>query len=113
MKTDIAQCVDMGFDGIVSGILKKDYTLDAERTETLVEASKDLKFTFHRAFDWVKDPKECLDRLEVMDVDYILTSGQQKSAEAGIALLTELHQQAKKIQVMPGGGIRPENVGIF
>ncbi len=113
MKTDIAKCVDMGFEGIVSGILKKDFTLDEERTAALVEASKDLNFTFHRAFDWVKSPLQTLRRLEALGVDCILTSGQQTSAPAGIGLLTELHQNASRINIMPGGGIRPNNVGVF
>ncbi len=113
MKTDIAKCVDMGFEGIVSGVLRKDFILDEERTTALVEASKDLKFTFHRAFDWVKNPLETLRQLEALGVDCILTSGQQKSATAGIGLLTELHQNASRTLIMPGGGIRPNNVGVF
>lgn len=113
MKTDIDQCVEMGFDGIVSGVLKKNFTLDARRIKTLVSASGNLKFTFHRAFDWAKDPLEALTQLESLGVDCILTSGQQKSAEKGIGLLSELHRKASTVTVMPGGGIRAENVGLF
>ncbi len=113
MKTDIATCVDMGFEGIVSGVLKKDFSLDAERTKILIEASGGLKFTFHRAFDWIKNPLEASVKLESLGVDYILTSGQQKSAEEGIALLSELHQKASAISIMPGGGVKPDNINIF
>jgi len=113
MMADIALCVELGFDGIVSGVLNKDYTLDVQRTKQLKEASENLKFTFHRAFDWVKDPHKTLLQLETFDVDSILTSGQQKSALEGIDLLTELHQKASKCSIMPGGGIRPENVHVF
>jgi copper homeostasis protein len=113
MKTDIAQCVDMGFEGIVSGVLKTDSRLDVERIETLIEASQNLKFTFHRAFDWVKSPSETVGQLEALGVDCILTSGQAKSAVEGIELLTELQRQNHTIAIMPGGGIRPENIHIF
>ncbi|SDE14271.1 copper homeostasis protein [Pricia antarctica] len=113
MKTDIETCINMGFKGIVSGVLKKDFTLDVERTKILIEASGDLSFTFHRAFDWVQHPLEALAKLESLGVDCILTSGQQNSAEEGIALLTELHQKAAVITIMPGGGIKPENITIF
>lgn len=113
MKTDIAQCVAMGFEGIVSGVLKKDFALDATRTASLIEASADLRFTFHRAFDWIQHPLEALKKLEALGVQTILTSGRQKSAEQGIRLLTELHRRAKSIQIMPGGGIRPENILKF
>ncbi len=113
MKTDIETCVNMGFEGIVSGVLKEDFTLDADRTKILIEASGDLKFTFHRAFDWIKNPLKALEKLEILGVDYVLTSGQRKSAEEGIGLLSELHQKASTVIIMPGGGVKPENINVF
>lgn len=113
MKTDIATCIELGFDGIVSGILNKDFSLDAKRTRALIEASKNLDFTFHRAFDWVKDPLDTAFRLEALGVDTILTSGQANSAEEGLNLLTELHRRSGAMTVMPGGGIRPANIHLF
>ncbi|MCL4152205.1 UNVERIFIED_CONTAM: hypothetical protein GTU68_020395 [Idotea baltica] len=113
MKTNISLCVEMGFEGIVSGILNKDYTLDEERTQELIKLSDGLQFTFHRAFDWVKNPFETLGRLEVLGVDYILSSGQQKSAVEGIKLLTELQNRASGCTIMPGSGINEFNVAHF
>ncbi len=113
MKHDIELCVDLGFEGIVSGVLHKDFSLDLERTAALREASGNLKFTFHRAFDWVKNPLGTLQQLEDMSVDYILSSGQRKSAPEGIELLARLHRNSNTCAIMPGGGIRPENVHLF
>ena len=113
MKIDVAICNDMGFEGIVSGVLKKDFTLDVERTKQLMEIGKERSFTFHRAFDWVKDPYETLGQLDGLGVDYILTSGQRKSAVEGIHLLNELRQKARHSVIMPGGGIRIENTDLF
>lgn len=113
MKQNIALCIEMGFDGIVSGILHKDFTLDAKRTQKLIDAASGLNFTFHRAFDWVKDPFLVLGQLEDLGVDCILSSGQQKSSPEGLALLAELHQKSKKVDIMPGGGIKPENIHQF
>lgn len=113
MKTDIETCVAMGFDGIVAGVLNTNFSLDADRTTHLIEAAGDLKFTFHRAFDWVQNPLKDLITLESLGVDTILTSGQQKSAEKGIALLQELHQGSSTVTIMPGGSIRPENIHLF
>ena len=79
MKRDIELCVELGFDGIVSGILHNDFTLDVERTKALIDLSGNLKFTFHRAFDWVLDPLSTMKQLETLGVDYILSSGQQNS----------------------------------
>ncbi|CAM4224063.1 copper homeostasis protein CutC [Zobellia nedashkovskayae] len=113
MKEDIALCVELGFEGIVSGVLKTDFSLDIDRTEELIKASGNLKFTFHRAFDWVKEPFETLSQLEALNVDYILTSGQQKSAPEGLDLLNRLHKKASTCTIMPGGGVRPTNVMDF
>ncbi|MGS0525134.1 copper homeostasis protein CutC [Zobellia nedashkovskayae] len=113
MKENIALCAKLGFDGIVSGVLKTDFSLDIDRTEELIKASGNLKFTFHRAFDWVKEPFETLSQLEALNVDYILTSGQQKSAPEGLDLLNRLHKKASTCTIMPGGGVRPTNVLDF
>lgn len=113
MKTNIALCVEMGFAGIVSGVLHKNQILDAGRTEKLIKASKGLKFTFHRAFDWVKDPFETLKQLETLGVNYILSSGQQKSALEGIDLLADLQEKASTCQIIPGSGVNASNVDLF
>lgn len=113
MKKDISLCTELGFDGIVSGVLQKDFMPDMERTRELIHLAAPLKFTFHRAFDWVTDPLETLGQLESLGVDYILTSGQQKSAFEGISLLSELNKKALKCVILPGGGIRGNNVLQF
>lgn len=113
MKTDIALCVALGFDGIVSGALHTNFRLDIERTKELIAVSSDLQFTFHRAFDWVQDPKETLRKLEDLGVATILSSGQKNSAPEGIDLLEELHQQASLCTIMPGGGIRANTIKKF
>ena len=113
MMRDIQLCVDMGFEGVVSGVLNADFTVDRDRTRELIEASAGLKFTFHRAFDWVKDPMVALAQLEDLGVDYILTSGQQKSAPEGLKLLNGLREKSTTCTIMPGGGVRPDNVKGF
>ena len=51
MKSDIVKFKEIGSKGIVSGVLNDDKTIDIERTKELVELSRPLEFTFHRAFD--------------------------------------------------------------
>ena len=113
MKRDIALCRELGFNGIVSGVLSKNFTLDYKRTKELIEASRPLQFTFHRAFDWVRDPMATLQQLQELEVDTILSSGQQNSSVHGMDLLSELQKNAKGIVVMPGGGIRDTNILEF
>lgn len=113
MKKDIELCVELGFAGIVSGVLNPDFTLDFDRTMELMELSRPLNFTFHRAFDWVKDPVATFDQLEGMGVDYVLSSGQQTSALEGMGLLDQLNRKSKGCTIMPGGGIRGDNAVDF
>lgn len=113
MKRDIELCSQLGFNGIVSGVLNKNFTLDVERTKELVGLSNHMQFTFHRAFDWVRDPFETLRQLEALKVDTILSSGQQNLSVAGIDLLSELLKKSKGVIIMPGGGIRDTNVLEF
>ena len=114
MKQDIVKFKEMGCKGIVSGILHDDKTIDIERTKELVELSKPLEFTFHRAFDMVTDPLKELEKLIQLGVDRILTSGQKQKAVKGIELLKELKKNAKdKIIIMPGSGINKSNIMNF
>ncbi|MGY8914923.1 MAG: copper homeostasis protein CutC [Flavobacteriales bacterium] len=113
IKNDIHFCRDMGFAGIVSGILLKDFKIDIKRTKELIALAKGMEFTFHRAFDWVLDPMEALEQLEGLGVSNILTSGQETSALKGLQLLERLQDKASVSTVMPGGGIKPENVLEF
>lgn len=114
MKTDIQLCKDLGCNGIVSGVLKPDNTLDAERTKVLIDLAKPLPFTFHRAFDEVKSPKETLLQLIELGADRVLTSGQKATAEEGLELLKELNVLAEnKIKILAGGGVSSKNATLF
>ena len=111
MKTDIAQCRDLGCDGVVFGLLKKDGSVDVERCLELKQAAGTLGTTFHRAFDRCKDPFAALEEIIEMGFERILTSGMENSAVKGALLISKLVEQANgRISVMPGAGIRPENL---
>lgn len=114
IKTDIQLCKQFNFNGIVSGVLNKDDSIDIKRTKELIELSKPLSFTFHRAFDCVKNAKESLQQLIDLKVDRILTSGLQEKAIDGIDLLAELQKLAKnKLVIIAGSGINPQNANKF
>ena len=114
MLRDISFCKKMGCAGIVSGFLTSENKIDLEKTKELIAASEDMEFTFHRAFDWVENPIEELQKLIDLEVSRLLSSGQKPTAIEGISLLKDLRKHAKdKIEIMPGGGINLENVLKF
>ena len=114
MKRDIIKFKEMGCKGIVSGVLNNDNSIDIKRTKDLIELSRPLEFTFHRAFDIVSDPLKEIENLIRMGVDRILTSGQKNKAIEGLYLLEKLNNISKKrIVIMPGSGISNTNFKKF
>jgi copper homeostasis protein len=114
MKKDIQLSKDLGAAGIVSGVLKADNTIDLSRTKELVDHSRPLPFTFHRAFDWIPDPVKAIQQLIDLGVDRVLTSGQAANSQSGIDLLIILKNTAQgKIRILPGGGINASNAKLF
>lgn len=111
MQYDIIICRQLGYNGIVIGILKADGTIDLERTARLISIAYPLEVTFHRAFDRCKDPFIALEQLIEIGCQRILTSGQKPTAIQGVDLITELQKQADdRIIIMPGSGINKENI---
>ena len=111
MKEDIRIAKSLGADGIVSGILLPDGAIDIARTTELVELSKPLPFTFHRAFDLVKDFENALEDVILCGAQRILTSGLANSCTEGLSVLKSMNNKAQgRITIMPGGGITIHNI---
>ncbi|QCX37198.1 copper homeostasis protein CutC [Aureibaculum algae] len=114
MKQDVMFCKNLGCEGVVSGVLNADNTIDLERTKELIELAMPMSFTFHRAFDWVVNPLKSLDELKEIGVKRILTSGQENQAVKGIELLKKLKDRAGVfIEIMPGGGVNIDTILVF
>ena len=114
MKQDILKFKEMGCKGIVSGVLNSDNSIDIKRTKELVELSRPLEFTFHRAFDVVSEPFKEIENLIELGIDRVLTSGQKNKAIEGLELLEKLNSITKnRIKIMPGSGINKSNIVNF
>jgi len=74
MRRDIERCGEEGADGIVTGILRADGSIDIERTQKLVELAHPMEVTFHRAFDLCKDTYRALEEIIITGASRILTS---------------------------------------
>ena len=114
MKNDIEFCKYLGCSGVVGGVLRSDLTIDLIAIKQLIEAADGLDFTFHRAFDCVKDPLVSLENLIDLKIKRVLSSGLKPSAIEGISLLSEMNKIAnQQIEIMPGSGINLDNVLQF
>jgi copper homeostasis protein len=111
MRQDVLTARELGADGVVLGLLNPDGTIDLERTRELVQLARPMSVTFHRAFDVCADPFRALDELISLQVDRLLTSGQQSSAPQGADLISQLVKRAgDQLTVMPGAGINDSNI---
>ncbi len=111
LKKDVALCKELGFPGLVTGILKKDGTVDIERTKELVEIAAPLEVTFHRAFDRTKDPFQALEDVIATGCKRILTSGQVPNVGNATSLIKQLIEEAgERIIILQGSGVRSSNL---
>jgi len=110
MMADAEAAIAQGVGGIVFGILTPDGAIDRARTKRLRDIAGTCDAVFHRAFDVTPDPFRALDELVDLGITRVLTSGQQDTVPEGIDLIKKLVDYAgDRIQVMPGGGIKPFN----
>ncbi|HNV03557.1 MAG TPA: copper homeostasis protein CutC [Vicinamibacterales bacterium] len=111
MERDTEMAVAQGADGVVFGILTEDGRIDLPRTRRLRDRVGDRDAVFHRAFDVTPDPFRALDELIDLGITRVLTSGQCDTVWEGMPLIARLIDYAAgRIQIMPGGGIKPFHV---
>ena len=113
MKSDVALIRELGFPGVVLGVLDEDAHIDINRMREIMPLCGDMQVTFHRAFDLCHSPKRALETLTELGVARILTSGQQQNAESGIVLLKELTELSEGPIIMAGAGVRLSNLQKF
>ncbi len=111
MKRDLYAMQKISVDGFVFGILNHDGTIDKKRCRELIEKSKPLKVTCHRAFDMTRDPFEALEDCIEVGFTRILTSGQKPNAHQGRDLIRQLVERADgRISIMAGSGVNESTV---
>jgi copper homeostasis protein len=110
MEEAIWFCKKFKIDGVVFGILKNK-GLDMKHCVELVELAKPMKCTFHRYIDECANMDESIAQLIDIGFDNVLTSGGKTTALEGADTIAHLQQKfGDKINIIPGGGIRPDNV---
>ena len=110
MLRDIEHARKAGATGVVFGILTADGKVDVERTRQLVEASKGMETTFHRAVDMTEDYEVAVEAVIEAGCDRILTSGGYDKAIDGIDNVSRAVEIARgRIEIMAGRGVVAAN----
>ena len=111
MKADIEYMKQLGADGVVLGILDTRGYVDVDRTRELVEQTKPLPVTFHRAIDVSADFSDSLERIIASGAQRVLTSGRKRRAVDSTRDISRAIQQTRgRLTVMVCGGLNPENI---
>jgi copper homeostasis protein len=116
MQETIQFCKENNIESVVFGTLKRaksslGYQVNTEVCKMLCELAAPMSITFHRAIDQCAVLHEAVESLIDLGVHRVLSSGGQRNAMDGIHLLKNLQARfGKKITIMPGGGIRAENL---
>ncbi|MBO0452923.1 copper homeostasis protein CutC [Candidatus Enterococcus murrayae] len=114
MKDDVKICKDLQADGIVFGCLKDNW-LDEKLIQSLLAQAQNMAVTFHMAFDELSKENQfrAIDWLAENGVDRILThggSGEKPISETTSHLLELITYANERIIILPGAGIRFDNV---
>lgn len=114
MCRDIEFCREAGVDGVVIGALTSDGDIDMAACRKLMAAAQGMSVTFHRAFDVCSDGEKALEDIISLGCNRLLTSGMEQSAEQGAVNIAKIVEQAAgRIIIMPGAGIRPNNIAMI
>ena len=110
MLRDIHYARIAGATGVVFGILTANGKVDVERTRALVEASKGMETTFHRAVDMTEDYEAAVEAVIEAGCDRILTSGGYDKAIDGIDNVRRAVEISRgRIEIMAGSGVVAAN----
>lgn len=110
--TDAQELVKNGASGLVFGFLHPDGNIDEARCREIITIAKEAgkETVFHRAIDVAPDWKRALDTLINLNVDRVLTSGQEPDVFFALDTIKEMIKFAgDAIQILPGAGVTLRN----
>lgn len=110
MLKDIQKVKELGANGVVVGMIDENNNINEDQLKTIIEASKGLDITFHRAIDDtdVVKSSEILSKYD--EVTNILTSGGKGNIAQNIEYINSMKRKSKHISILLGGGLNFENI---
>lgn len=116
MYEDAKLLLENGADGIVFGFLNEDLSFNEKQMKRFADLAKkyNKEAICHKAFDvMTSDINKDVEKLIEFGITRVLTSGRAVYPDiiSGSKVINELNKKyGDKIQFLPGGGIRIENV---
>lgn len=114
MRGQLAALHALGPAGFVFGAADAAGVPDPAALRPLLADAGPAPCVYHRAFDAAPDPLAALHALATLGFRRVLTSGGAADAAAGASRIAGLRRAAAgTIEVLPGGGVRPENAAAL
>ncbi len=114
MCDEIKFCNRSQINGIVIGALTRSNEIDTELCKQFLDVSENMSATFHRAVDDCTDIFRSFETLIRLGFKRVLTSGGKGNALSNCDTLKKLQKEfGQEIIIMPGGGIRAENIDMI
>jgi copper homeostasis protein len=106
LRRAVREFAALGVDGIVIGFAA-DGELSLDDVSSVLQAGPDVRATFHRAFDSLRNPLGAIDRIAaVPQIDRILTSGGVGSPHQRVTRLAEYSARAgSRLTIVAGSDI--------
>jgi copper homeostasis protein len=114
LRRAIAEFAELGVDGIVIGFAR-DGKLALDDLTDALEGKPDMRATFHRAFDQLRDPIGAIGELAaIAQVDRILTSGGDGTpAMRCERLRAHAVRAGARFELIAGGGVDDKALALF
>lgn len=114
MSAALQQFKAAGANGFVFGALNAQRKVDKNACEKLLALAGEMPCTFHRAIDSTVAIPQSVSELIALGFSSVLTTGGAASALKGIKMIELLQKQyGAQICIMPGGGVRTDNVAAI
>lgn len=111
MIKDIEKIHYIGAGGVVFGVLDSQNNIDLCTLERLLEASKGLDVTFHRAIDCLADPIRGVAALtKYKEITSILTSGGIGVCSDRLKTIKTMGHISEHISILVGSGLTKSNI---
>ena len=108
LLADIDAIRAAGLDGVVLGASRPDGGLDDRVLRRLVERSRGLGLTLHRAIDLVPDVAPAVELAVELGFHRVLSSGRAATALEGLETLVAMKEVAAgRVSIMAGAGLTP------
>ncbi|WIK66163.1 copper homeostasis protein CutC [Globicatella sanguinis] len=112
MMADCKLLLEQGADGIAFGFLNEDLTLHTTRTQKMIRLIHQYgkEAVFHRAIDVVENYESTIELLVKLNIDRILTSGQQDKAPQAAEQLASVQERfGGQVAFIMGSGVNAGN----